>query len=525
MKSHINPTHGCVSHGCCGCSPGLSRRGFLKGCGATAALGAFSPLLASSEAVPEEKTRIALVFFANSKTTPEMWPYPNFDCDRRIREVTQALRAGCPQFEFSTVVVATPAEFPKALALKDSVDGYLVYVVTLNWEMGLGNLIPHIGKPLIVANEFLGGCGSFLTGVSAVRQRNIPLAAVSSTRLEDLVAAARVFAEVTKPGRTPAVFAQKCEAAYRKTFPEPGNMKSKEDKVALAEISECLKRLKESTFLIVGGGQPGTEQTFLNGTKAIHVGFEEFKIHYQAVDKDQAAAWGNRWIREAEKVVDAAPPWIHKAGGMYLAMQSLMKKYGTENITMNCLGGFGAGQIEAYPCLGFRQLLNDGQQGVCEAMPADSISMLMGRYLTGRPGYVSDPALDTSRNQICYSHCMAHTKVFGTHGPANPFRIRTLHNRDPRGCCAQSFMPAGYLTTSFLVYLKSKTLVIHQAQAMGNLDVDRGCRTQLVGEVRGDIVKLFNHWDAWHRVTLYGDVREPLAELGRALGLRIVEEA
>ncbi|MEM2123968.1 MAG: ATPase, T2SS/T4P/T4SS family, partial [Methanolinea sp.] len=31
-----------------------------------------------------------------------------------------------------------------------------------------------------------------------------------------------------------------------------------------------------------------------------------------------------------------------------------------------------------------------------------------------------------------------------------------------------------------------KQLVIHQAKAVGNLDADRGCRTQLVGEVRGD---------------------------------------
>jgi len=525
MQSGVNLAHGRVPCGCGGCSHGLSRRGFLKGCGATTALGAFSPLIAASRAVSEEKVRIALVFVANSKTTPEMWPYPNFDCDARIRQVTEALRAGCPQFEFTPVLVATPADYPKALALKDSVDGYVVYVVTLNWEMGLGNLIPQLGKPLIVADEFLGGCGSFLTGVTAMHKRGIPLAAVSTTRLEDLVAAARVFAEVTKPGITPAVFAQRCEQAYRQTFPAPGGIRSKEDKLALAGISECLKRLKESTFLIVGAGQPGAEQTFLNGIKAVYIGFEEFKSHYQAVDKDQAAECGSKWIQEAQKVVDATSPWINKAGGMYLAMRSLMKQYGTENITMNCLGGFGAGQIEAYPCLGFRQLLNDGRQGVCEAMPADSICMLMGRYLTGRPGYVSDPALDTSRNQICYSHCMAHTKVFGTNGPANPFRIRTLHNRDPRGCCAQSFMPEGYLTTSFQIYLGSQTMVIHQARTTGNLDLDRGCRTQLAGEVRGDIVKLFHHWDAWHRITLYGDLKEPLAELGRALGLKIIEEA
>jgi hypothetical protein len=172
------------------------------------------------------------------------------------------------------------------------------------------------------------------------------------------------------------------------------------------------------------------------------------------------------------------------------------------------------------------QLLNDGGQGVCEAMPDDSVSTLMGRFLTGRAGYVSDPALDTSKNHVVYAHCMALTKVFGPKGPSNEFRIRTLHNRDPRGCCAQSFLPEGYMTTSFRTNVAAKKLVIHQAKAVGNLDADRGCRTQLIGEVRGDIGKLFNQWDAfsWHRVTVYGDVKEPLIEFGKALGLEVVEE-
>ena len=507
---------------CCGCPHGIGRRRFLQGCGA-AALGSVSPTLLGSAA--DEKVRLALVFLANSKTTPEMWPYPNYDCELRIREVSNVLREGCHQFEFISVVVTSPADYQKAIALKDSVDGCLIYVVTLNWEMRLGPLVEQLGKPTIVADEFLGGCGSFLTGVSALRKKSLPFAAVSTTRLDDLVTAARVFAEVKKPGSTPALFARNCEAAYRRTFSGMSNRRCQEDKVSLSGISECLRRLKEASFLVVGSGKPGTEQVFLNGTKAIYVGFDEFKTHYDAVDKEQAAEWAERWIHEAEQVLDATAPWIQKAGGVYVAMRSLMKKHGTENITMNCLGGFSAGQIEAYPCLGFRQLLNDGQQGVCEAMPSDSICMLMGRFLTGRPGYVSDPALDTSKNQICYSHCMAHTKVFGPQGPSNPFRIRTLHNRDPRGCCAQSFMPEDYLTTTFQVYLGAKTMVIHQARTTANLDVDRGCRTQLAGEVRGDIERLFYHWDSWHRVTLYGDVKEPLSELGKALGLKVVEEA
>jgi L-fucose isomerase-like protein len=192
---------------------------------------------------------------------------------------------------------------------------------------------------------------------------------------------------------------------------------------------------------------------------------------------------------------------------------------------MNCLGGFAQGRLPAYPCLGFMQLLNDGGHGICEAMPDDTLSMLMGRILTGRPGYVSDPVLDTSKNQIVYAHCVATTKAFGTEGKSNMFRIRTLHNHDPRGTCAQSFLPEGYMTTSFQTDFARKQMVIHQAKAVGNLDSERGCRTQLIGEVRGDIGKLFRYWDRWHRVTVYGDVKEPLAEFARGLGLKVIEEA
>jgi hypothetical protein len=147
--------------------------------------------------------------------------------------------------------------------------------------------------------------------------------------------------------------------------------------------------------------------------------------------------------------------------------------------------------------------------------------------LTGRAGYVSDPALDTSKNQVVYSHCMAHTRVFGPEGPANPFRIRTLHNRDPRGCCAESFLPEGYMTTSFHTRVQSNMLVVHQAKSVGNLSADRGCRTQLLGEVCGDIGKMFDEWDrfGWHRVTVYGDIQEPLIELAKALKLEVIQEA
>jgi hypothetical protein len=515
----------CHLGACHGCSHAVSRRSFLRSFGAAATIG---PLAASSVAANEtkKKPRVAAVFL-QSMDTNEIWPYPQFDTNGRQAEVMAALTKGCPAVEFVPVTVESVPDVKKALDLKEKVDGYLVYVMTLVWSQGPAIVqIAQLGKPTLVVDEFLGGSGAFLTRYSELCTRKIPAAAVSTTRIEDLVTAAKQFAQIGQPGATAESFAQRCQEAYRETFAARGDGKCIQDKVPLTDIPECVKRFRESEFLIVGRGTAGQERDFL-GAKARYVGFDELNGFYEKVDPDEAAEWGKRWSDNATVVMEPKPEPIHKAGGVYLAMLDLLKKYGTDNITMNCLGGFSQGNLPAYPCLGFMQLLNDGGQGVCEAMPDDTLSMMMARILTGRPGYVSDPALDTSKNQIVYAHCVGNTMPFGPQGQSNGYRIRTLHNRDPRGCCSESLLPAGYMTTSFRTNAARKELILHQAKAVGTLDSEYGCRTKLIGEVTGDIGKLFDQWDkfGWHRVTVYGDVKEPLTEFGKALGLTVIDEA
>jgi L-fucose isomerase-like protein len=466
--------------------------------------------------------------------TREIWPYPDFDTKARQREVLALLRKGCPKIEFIPLTVENAADMQKVTALKSKVDGYFIYTMTLDWNhRGQVVDIAALGKPTVVADEFLGGSGVFLTAYGALHDRKIPAVAVSTTRLSDLVPVVQQFGNTRRRGATLARFAHHCRQIYRTSFQKEGTLKCADDPVPLTDITKCVERLRQSSFLIIGRGRAGQEQDFL-GVKGRYVDFDELQSYYEKIDRDEAAEWAKRWSKQADDLPAAdyvepsrpIPGAIQKAGGVYLAMLKLLKKYNTDSVTMNCLGGFAAGKLPAYPCLGFMQLLNDGGQGVCEAMPDDTISMLMARILTGRPGFVSDPALDTSKNQVVYAHCVGTTKVFGSEGKSNDYRIRTLHNRDPRGACAESFMPPGYMTTTFRTNVGRKKMVIHQAKAIGTLDSEKGCRTKLIAEVRGDIGKLFNQWNqfGWHRVTVYGDFSEPLAEFGKALGLEIIHE-
>ena len=69
--------------------------------------------------------------------------------------------------------------------------------------------------------------------------------------------------------------------------------------------------------------------------------------------------------------------------------------------------------------------------------------------------------------------------------------------------------------------------MFHQGKAVGNDRNDRACRTKLAVEPIGDLEKLFTEWDrwGWHRVTFYGDLKEPVYELADALGYKVTEEA
>ncbi len=72
-----------------------------------------------------------------------------------------------------------------------------------------------------------------------------------------------------------------------------------------------------------------------------------------------------------------------------------------------------------------------------------------------------------------------------------------------------------------------KEILFHQAKAVGNAPDDRACRTKLVAEPIGDFEKLFKFWDqwGWHRVTVYGDLKQSVSGLAERLGYKVVLEA
>ncbi len=464
----------------------ISRREFLGTCTACAAglaaVSALGTVPAAAQSTPQcPKANVRLVFSHIQPGQPT-WPNIGYDYEGRKKEVTRKLRQACPDIEFLPVTAHNVAEAQKILESDKEVDGYLCHMTGI-WT-NVPQTIAATGRPTIFADDLYGGSGEFLVAYAAARRNGWKVAGVSSNDFDDVVQAAKCFS--------------------------------------------CMKKLRHSNILRIGTGfgcsPEGVENIF--GTKTIFKDHADLNEYYEKADKAEASKWAERWMSEAEKVVEPTRDEIVKSGAMYLGMRDMMNEHKAQAITINCLGGFYGGKITAYPCLGFFQLNNDGYVGACESDLKSTITMLLMGYLTGRPGYISDPVIDTSKNQIIYAHCVAPSKVYGPDGAANPYHIRN-HSEDRKGAAVRSLMPLGEMTTTLEFDPDKKQVILHRAKTVENIDEDKACRTKLAAEPVGDIDKLFNYWDTWgwHRVTFYGNLQRPVEHMAALLGFEVIREA
>jgi hypothetical protein len=519
---------------CCGCRalPLIGRRDFLSscmGCAAVAMTGG-TPLARSASAGvprPNRRPKVRLVFCEVRNDQP-IWPNIGYDFAGRRAELLRALNEGCPDVQFLPEIVETKEQTQAVLARDEEVDGYLVYVLGLSWQSN-PRTICMSGKPALLVDNLFGGSGEFITQYPAVHGAGKPVDWVSSSRLEDVIESARCFAVLGQEGKSAEDFVAACRAARRNNTHKPDDLTCRDDPIHVTDLDEALKRLRETRILVVGGGWGGDafrkSTADLLGLTLVPISFPEMSEAYEQADVEEGDAFADRWIKEAKEVVEPDRAEIEKSGRMYIAMKDLMRRHDAHGISVNCLGGFYGGHIGAYPCLGFSQLNSDGFIGGCEADQRSALTMMAGTALFGRPGYISDPVIDTARYQVIYAHCVAMTRVFGPDGPSNPYRIRD-HSEDRKGAALQSLMPIGYMTTTIEIDPPTKTMLMHQGRSAENVYNDMACRTKLAVELKGDIEKLVSNWSmGWHRVTFYGDLRDPLLAFADRAGLKVIEEA
>ena len=520
----------------CGCC--VSRRRFLASCAACAAgaMTAATPARRLWAAEPKMRLRLLYSLHGEVQQQPD-WPNIGFDFRPVMQTIEKMFKEACPDVEFLPAMANGPEAAKKIIAQDQAnpPDGYIVYQMNC-WNRVVQTAV-ETGKPTLYLDFPFAGSGGFLVyTASYIRQGKPNFAYMGSSNWEDHVAAVKCF-EVLRKGGTVADFVAAVAKVRQERTPPAGDMSCKPDEIKCLSPEETLRKLKEAKILAVGGGWGGppffkTIQEQL-GVPVLSIDFAELNEAYKQADMEQARQIADGWAKSAAKIEDVSQETLVQSAAMYLAQKALLKKHGANAITINCLGGFYGGHLHAYPCMGFytlnSQALVDGLGlvGGCECDVRSTLSMVVMTTMTqGRPGFISDPVLDSAKRQIIYAHCVAHNKAFGPNGPANPFQILT-HSEDRKGAAVRSLLPEGYMTSTLELGPDRKEIVFHRAKSVGNDLEDRACRTKLCGAPVGDFEKLRREWDrwGWHRVTFYGDLKEAVYALADRLGWKVIEEA
>ena len=432
------------------------------------------------------KVRIGLIFSAVPPET-RTWPYVGYNYEERARQILRHLRDRLKNVELTYRIVYSREEAKQAVDEMRDVVGYVIYYIGI-WS-GITDIISGTGKPLVLIDDLYAGSGEFILALAELRSKNYPVIGVASSNMDDIADAIRLL----------KVLGEFSQSKILVVADYSGSR---------AEHAEKLAKMVKERY----------------GLEIVYVSSETVREKYNHVSEREAEEIADKWIKEAERVVEPARKEIVKSAKIYLALKELMKEHAADAVTVDCLTLVYSGRLPAYPCLAFFQFNNDGYTATCEADIDSTATMLLLRYLTGRPSFVSDPVIDQASQQIIYAHCVAPTRIYGPQGPASPYRIRS-HAEDRKGASIQALLPSGKTVTTAKILLSQEELVVHTAVTMSNGEEEKACRTKLAAKTNVD--RILENWKpsyGWHRVTVFGDYRRQLINLGKLLRLKITEE-
>ena len=250
---------------------------------------------------------------------------------------------------------------------------------------------------------------------------------------------------------------------------------------------------------------------------------------YNSIPLNQARNEGDRWIKAAKKVVEPSREDIVKSARMALAFERLMDEEEATVITVDCYRSMYKPlcQKYAFPCLGFARMNNMGLGGICESDLQCAMTHIIFQGLCGKPGFISDPTIDESNNAIILAHCLGTPNMDGPDKAADPFKIRTIMERQegvviqPKMQCGRKVTQAKLVGTDFMPFFTGQII-----DAPVGLKDNRGCRTKITVKVDGCVTKLWkNYSHGLHRVSCYDDITTELRHFCRFTGVTLADEA
>ncbi len=493
----------------------------------------------------KNQLRIEVVFIGKPQWEGG-WPYVGYDNNELMKNLTEHLEIRFPQILFGLHDIIT-GHNPKLLEeiknkLKDC-DGLIIFTIGHYGDPEIIKagikLIEFRNIPCILANIIYFGDHTFIKIYSLIKDKDYRVYPISSQNFKDFDKYIKILLNILRlRGEEILLLATDSrEMNWNKVL----KLFNPERKKILQEHPEFINQIgamRNDDFEFFTDLE-GTDQahpwrvnpreylitlaeTF--GVKIIDGEPSQINDYFDKVNKDEAKRIASKWIEDANSVQPSEGTILNSAK-MYLALKTLLNDQNVRIFSPDCGTLLLLGRLPAYPCMAFWELSKEGIYGICESDTDSAVSFLLGLYLTGRPGYVSNHTLDLINKQITYMHCVA---PYNLEGGKKPFNYDIVYHGESNflGAAPRVKFPKGETATTIKISVAKRKIALRQGVIIDNVDDPGGCIAKV--RIRDDARTILQNYDwetfGWHRVTFLGDWKEHFKVAAKLLGLKLIEE-
>jgi len=254
------------------------------------------------------------------------------------------------------------------------------------------------------------------------------------------------------------------------------------------------------------------------GVEFTPVEIRELVEQLPMIDEEKAQPLAQRWVQEAEDVVEPSTSDVTDAARLFLAMSDILAHRRATAMAINCLELAALGLPP--PCYAMTRLRDEGIHAACEADVSALLTMMMLGYVADGPAFMGNiVGANPQSNVLMISHCVVPTRMAGFGQPPRPYTLRNYHGG--HGVTAHVELDMGQELTIARLARNMDKIMLLRGELVDCRDTTT-CRTPISARV-SDVRNFVRCALGNHHAVVYGDHVRQTKALSDALGISAVE--
>jgi hypothetical protein len=283
--------------------------------------------------------------------------------------------------------------------------------------------------------------------------------------------------------------------------------------------------LRDAVIVSIDGNDVAETTVPFLGTKVRRIPHQRFYDYFasQKTNED-ILALAEQYMSGAVKIVQPTREDIIESAKNYFVFKKILAEEKADALMMNCLPGLRKPHKHVPPCMGFMSLQDEGVPMGCQADLNATLTMLLMKGLSDKPGFMHNVSFNTEKNLYFCAHCTSPSRMSGISMPAEPYELMS-HCESGWGTVPRVLFKKGQEVTIALYMTNERKpqLFLYSGEIIGcpPIPPTGGCRTNVETTInefeRGSDLK-----GRGHMVMFYGHYVKQLKQYCQLYNIEVV---